>query len=310
MGGTLAVAHGGTGITSLTASRFVSTSGASAVETVKAIPAGVVVGTTDSQTLTNKTVSDTTNDVMANSMRCVDTFGGSQNVVTNVAIGPAPKSRYSFLSALKARDGTLYTAQAAWGSLYETRPTWFVEQTLANTGATTALTWVNRIFNRVVIDSALNFDPGVGNPTSTPWSCYNFVTLTNGGTTNARIDFTPGIYEIDCSSDGVRCGNFYTSLYNYTTSAFMTNPNDGNVICGSLGFAATTAQADFAHCPSIIHCFITIPVNSSIGVQQYCKNSNATGQGYVFTPGDAATFANAVIARCTIWLVKSLQTLT
>ena len=55
--GTLGVTRGGTGATSLTSGNFLQGNGTSAVTATKVIPAGVVVGTTDSQTLTNKTLT-------------------------------------------------------------------------------------------------------------------------------------------------------------------------------------------------------------------------------------------------------------
>jgi len=55
--GTLGVSNGGTGQTSLTASRFLVGNGPSAVDLSKVVPSGVVVGTTDTQTMTNKTLT-------------------------------------------------------------------------------------------------------------------------------------------------------------------------------------------------------------------------------------------------------------
>ena len=56
-GGTLSVDRGGTGLSTLTAGRFLIGNGTTAVDLTKVSPSGVVVGTTDSQTLTNKTLS-------------------------------------------------------------------------------------------------------------------------------------------------------------------------------------------------------------------------------------------------------------
>ena len=54
---TIDVIYGGTGNTSLTSGYFLQGNGTSAVTTTKAVPTGVVVGTTDIQTLTNKTLT-------------------------------------------------------------------------------------------------------------------------------------------------------------------------------------------------------------------------------------------------------------
>ncbi len=69
--GTLAVANGGTGSSTLTAGNFVVGNGTGAVDTTKVAPAGVVVGTTDTQTLTNKTLLSATNTIESTSVRGV-----------------------------------------------------------------------------------------------------------------------------------------------------------------------------------------------------------------------------------------------
>jgi hypothetical protein len=63
IGGTLDVAKGGTGTTSLTSGNFLQGNGTGAVTATKAVPSGVVVGTTDTQTLTNKAISSTANTI-------------------------------------------------------------------------------------------------------------------------------------------------------------------------------------------------------------------------------------------------------
>jgi hypothetical protein len=56
IGGTVGVANGGTGATTFTAGLLVSTGGTAAISTTAA-PTGTVVGTTDTQTLTNKRIT-------------------------------------------------------------------------------------------------------------------------------------------------------------------------------------------------------------------------------------------------------------
>jgi hypothetical protein len=58
-GAPLAIGFGGTGLTSFTADEFLTTDGLGLIQTSsgKAIPTGVVVGTTDTQTLTSKTMT-------------------------------------------------------------------------------------------------------------------------------------------------------------------------------------------------------------------------------------------------------------
>lgn len=57
IGGTLSVSKGGTGASTLTSGNFLVGNGTGAVSTTKVVPTGAVVGTTDTQTLTNKTLT-------------------------------------------------------------------------------------------------------------------------------------------------------------------------------------------------------------------------------------------------------------
>jgi len=61
--GTLSVANGGTGATNLATGNFLQGNGTGAVTATKVIPTGTVVGTTDSQTLTNKTIDANSNTI-------------------------------------------------------------------------------------------------------------------------------------------------------------------------------------------------------------------------------------------------------
>lgn len=64
-GSTLSVANGGTGTTTLTSGNFLQGNGTGAITATKAAPTGTVVGTTDTQTLTNKTI-DSDNNTISN----------------------------------------------------------------------------------------------------------------------------------------------------------------------------------------------------------------------------------------------------
>lgn len=60
-GGTLPVTNGGTGVTTLTSGNFVQANGAGAFTATRVVPSGAVVGTTDTQTLSNKSMDGSSN---------------------------------------------------------------------------------------------------------------------------------------------------------------------------------------------------------------------------------------------------------
>ena len=72
LNGTLSVANGGTGATTLTSGNVLIGAGASAVTTTKAAPTGDFVGTSDTQTLTSKTIIDTSSNIAARTLVAAD----------------------------------------------------------------------------------------------------------------------------------------------------------------------------------------------------------------------------------------------
>jgi len=66
--GTLSVSRGGTGKTSLSSGYILQGSGTEGITATLLAPSGVIIGTTDSQTLTNKTLTSTTNNISAKSL--------------------------------------------------------------------------------------------------------------------------------------------------------------------------------------------------------------------------------------------------
>ncbi len=99
-GSALSVANGGTGAASLTSGSVVVGAGTGAVTASKAAPTGDFVGTTDTQALTNKTITDSTNNVTANGLRSATTTVG-------VSAATAPSSG----QVLRATGGTAATWQ-------------------------------------------------------------------------------------------------------------------------------------------------------------------------------------------------------
>lgn len=78
------VVNGGTEQTSLTAGQVLVGDGTNPVDLSKAAPTGDFVGTSDIQTLTNKTLDDVTNDITSNAL-----FFGANKVDTDVVIPTA-----------------------------------------------------------------------------------------------------------------------------------------------------------------------------------------------------------------------------
>ena len=99
--GTVAVSNGGTGTTSLTSGNVLVGNGTSAVLTTKAAPSGNFVGTTDVQSLTNKTLTGTTNAIDANNLR-----NGSTWVVSMSGSAPSSGQVLTATSATSASWST------------------------------------------------------------------------------------------------------------------------------------------------------------------------------------------------------------
>lgn len=77
----LGVASGGTGVTSLTSNSFLVGNGTNPI-TFSTVPTGAVVGNSDTQTFTNKTITDSTNSV------AVDALKSSSTTIDVTAAGP------------------------------------------------------------------------------------------------------------------------------------------------------------------------------------------------------------------------------
>ena len=149
----LAVAQGGTGATTLTG--VVIGSGTSAF-TVKTNPTGDFVGTTDTQTLTNKTLTDPaiTGTILEDVFTIIDAAGfsvdpGNGSIQTITLGASRTPVATNFLAGeaitLMVNDGTAYTItwnSATWGG---SGVVWATNSgtapTLATTGFTTIVLW-------------------------------------------------------------------------------------------------------------------------------------------------------------------------
>lgn len=102
----LGVASGGSGVGTLTLNRFLVGNGTSGVLTTKTVPTGDVIGTTDNQALTNKSISDVSNDVFAKALH-------TNSAYVEVATSAQPPSAGYVLTTI---NGTQATWQLPSGS--------------------------------------------------------------------------------------------------------------------------------------------------------------------------------------------------
>ena len=94
---TVTVPYGGTGVTTLGSGNVLVGQGTSPVQSTKPAPAGDFLGTSDAQTLTNKTITSNTNNVTASSI-----FSASGANTIDVAAAATPSPGY----VLTATNGT------------------------------------------------------------------------------------------------------------------------------------------------------------------------------------------------------------
>ncbi len=129
--GTLAVANGGTGAVTHTAGNFLIGAGTSAVTSAKGAPSGEVVGTTDAQTLTNKTMTSNTNNLIARELwvnsgaASVSTYAAAVPTTGQVLTATAgttatwqtPKKSFDAIVAPSGGDYTLPSAAFTAGAV-------------------------------------------------------------------------------------------------------------------------------------------------------------------------------------------------
>jgi hypothetical protein len=186
--GTLGVANGGTGAATLSAGNFLIGNGTSAVNTAKVAPSGVVVGTTDAQTLTNKSI--------------IGGAGGNDITANKLPGGVTVSSSVPSVGQLLMYDGsswapTTYLAIA---------PSWTVKD-VKSTGTAgdtiTAAQWNTRTLNTLTGSSDTS------------------ITLASN-----RITFTAGTYRISVKAPAFQVARHKCRLYNVTdTVAIIVGSN-------------------------------------------------------------------------------------
>jgi hypothetical protein len=102
--GTLPVANGGTGTTTLTSGNFLQGNGTGAVTATKAVPTGNVVGTTDTQTLTNKSI-DADNNTITN-IENADIKANAGIDATKLADGSVTSSELQYINSVTSNVQT------------------------------------------------------------------------------------------------------------------------------------------------------------------------------------------------------------
>lgn len=100
---TITVPYGGTGLTTLTSNGVMIGQGTSSIDTTKLAPTGDFVGTSDTQTLTNKTMTSNTNNIIS---RALYTDNGDNSVSTYASSNP---TNGQFLIATSSNTATWQT---------------------------------------------------------------------------------------------------------------------------------------------------------------------------------------------------------
>jgi hypothetical protein len=114
IGGTLSVDKGGTGTTTHTSNNFLQGNGTSPVTATKVVPTGAVVGTTDTQTLTNKTIDTATSNIT------IDALDVTSGTFANARISSSSVVQHEANFTLDSQIGTLSVGKGGTGAITHT----------------------------------------------------------------------------------------------------------------------------------------------------------------------------------------------
>ena len=274
-GGILPVANGGTGVNTLTSGNFLIGAGTGAVTTAKVAPSGVVVGTTDTQTLTNKTLTGTTNTIAASQLRTTST-----DVVVSTAAAPTAGQVLTATSGTAAiwqtpsSGGTTFldTAFAVQDSVDATKQVKF--DVTGTTGTSTTLTTTqttNKILTlpdatdtlvaRATTDTMTN--KTLTGATNTIAASQLRTTTTDVVVSGATAPTTGQLLMATSATTAAWQLPSATMNYTFTISATGFAPNSFVRVSRNSSFSSNNTGFAWIEVPSIISNTISVPAGSS-----------------------------------------------
>ena len=286
--GIVSVAHGGTGDSTLTAGNVLVGNGTSAVTTTKAAPTGVFVGTTDTQTLTNKNITDTGSNVTASSL-----FSASTTV--GVAASAAPTSG----QVLTATSGTA----ATWQSISASGITGILPVANGGTGDSTLTAG-----NVLVGNGASAVTTTKAAPSGAFVGTTDTQTLTNkslSDSTTTIINVSDPTKKLNFSLGGMTTGMELTLASVQSASETLTFPNiTGSDTVATVNLAQQLFSKTITDSGSVVTATSLFAGGTATTVNVGSATAPTSGQVLTATSATAATWQNPTgPATETHWIV-------